>query len=53
MMANTCEECNAPLVFTGEHLWLNNGDIVQKRDQGHRLVFLESENLDPLIRGIE
>ena len=52
-MLTLCEECSTPLVFTAEHQWLNNGDIVQKRDHRHRLVFLESENLDPLFRGIE
>ncbi len=52
-MLPMCEECNAPLVFTGEHIWLNNGDIVQKRDERHRIVFIESENLDPLFKGIE
>jgi hypothetical protein len=35
-----------------ETLWLNNGDIVQARDKGHRLAFIESENLDPLFENI-
>jgi len=52
-MSGLCEECKVPKVFTGEHLWLDNGDIVQKRDQRHRLVFIESENLDPLFQGME
>jgi hypothetical protein len=34
---------------TREHAWLNNGDLVQAREHGHRLIFLESENLDPLF----
>ena len=50
-MLTPCSECGAPKYFTQEHLWLNNGDIVQKRDQRHRLIFLESENLDPLFAG--
>jgi hypothetical protein len=37
---------------TNEYLWLNNGDIVQKRDQRHRIAFSESENFDPLFKGI-
>lgn len=52
-MLKPCKECGAPQVVTGETLWLDNGDIVQKRDQRHRMIFIESENLDPLFRGIE
>ncbi len=51
-MLDTCEECGVPRVVTKEYLWLNNGDIVQKRDQRHRIIFSESENLDPLFHGI-
>ena len=40
-------------MFASEHLWLNNGDIVHSRARSSRLIFLESENLDPLFRGIE
>jgi len=48
-----CPECGVPDYITGEHLWLNNGDIVQTRDQGARLVLIEGENIDPLIRNIQ
>ena len=47
-----CPECKVPEIFSAENLWLNNGDIVQKRDQGSRLAFLECENLDPLFANI-
>lgn len=52
-MLQSCKECGAPQVVTGETLWLNNGDIVQKRDQRHRLILIESDNLDLLFSGIE
>ncbi len=48
-----CPECGVPEYITEEHRWLNNGDLVQARDQRHRLVFIESENLDPLFRNME
>jgi hypothetical protein len=48
-----CEECGVPQVIGDEYIWLNNGDIVQKRDQRDRIIFSECENLDPLFRGIE
>jgi len=47
-----CPECNTPDHFTREHLWLNNGDIVQARNHNIRLAFMECENLDPLFKGI-
>ncbi len=52
-MIELCEVCHTPLTFTKENSWMDNGDIVQKRDQRHRLVFIESENMDPLFQGIE
>jgi len=42
-----------PKIITGEHTWMNNGDIVQSRNQSSRMVFIETENLDPLFKGIE
>jgi hypothetical protein len=48
-----CPECGVPGHITGEHLWLNNGDIVQKRDLRNRIVFFEGENIDPLLSNIE
>jgi hypothetical protein len=48
-----CPGCGVPEYITSEHLWLNNGDIVQTRDQVARLVLMESENIDPLLQNIE
>jgi hypothetical protein len=48
-----CPECGVPKYITSEHSWLNNGDIVQSRNQKSRMIFIETENLDPLFKGIE
>lgn len=48
-----CPECGAPEVVTSEHAWSSNGDIVQSRNQSSRMIFIETENLDPLFQGIE
>ncbi len=48
-----CPKCGVPDWVTGGHLWLNNGDIVQRNDQKNRLVLFESENIDPLFNNIE
>jgi hypothetical protein len=48
-----CPECGVPVYVTREHSWLDNGDIVHSRDKERRLVFIESENIDPLLHGIE
>jgi hypothetical protein len=48
-----CPRCGVPQYISSEHLWLDNGDIVQTRDPSNRMVFFESENLDPLFRNIE
>jgi len=50
---DTCHVCGVPRFITGEHLWLDNGDIVQARDQANRLVFMECENIEPVFRLIE
>lgn len=49
----TCPKCGAPDFITEQHLWLNNGDIVQKNSPTARLVIAESENIDPLFHNIE
>lgn len=49
----SCPQCGVPAYFTSEHLWLDNGDIVHSRDRQRRVVFMESENVDPLLHGIE
>jgi hypothetical protein len=48
-----CPECGVPRLITTEHIWLNNGDIVQSRNHSSRMIFIETENLDPLFQGIE
>jgi hypothetical protein len=48
-----CPNCGVPEYIAKQHLWLNNGDLVVKAKPENRLVFIESENLDPLFKGIE
>lgn len=48
-----CRECLVPLHLSSEHTWMNGGAILQSRDSRNRMIFMESENLDPLFRGIE
>jgi hypothetical protein len=48
-----CPECRVPRLVTAEQTWLSDGAIVQARFWGHRMAFVESENLDPLFKGIE
>jgi hypothetical protein len=50
---NPCPECGAPEYITAQHSWLNNGDIIISSKPENRIVFVESENLDPLFRGME
>ncbi|WP_287155242.1 hypothetical protein [Candidatus Solincola tengchongensis] len=48
-----CPRCGTPRQFVDNHEWLENGVIVQRGDRSHRMVLLESANLDHLYRGIE
>jgi len=48
-----CPQCGTPRQFTDNHAWLDNGVIVQSGDRSHRMVIIESDNLDNLYRGIE
>jgi hypothetical protein len=47
-----CPECKVPRHISDEHEWLDNGVIVSKRDRRQRMAFIESENLDPVYKGI-
>jgi hypothetical protein len=48
-----CPQCGIPEYISSEHQWLDNGDIVLRREPWYRMVFIECQNLDPLWRGIE
>jgi hypothetical protein len=50
---NPCKECGIPEYIAKEHSWLNNGDIVQSRESWHRMVFIDSENIDALLGEVE
>ncbi len=45
--------CGDPSKFLSNHLWLAGGVIVQASDREHRMVLIESDNLDPLFKGVE
>ena len=49
----SCPECGVPKQFIDNHVWLAGGVIVQSNDRSHRFVLIESDNLDPLFKGIE
>ncbi len=44
-----CAACGVPSFVVNEILWLDSGVIVQRKDEGHRLVLIECENLDSLF----
>ncbi len=48
-----CPECGANEYLSFQHQWLNNGDIVMQPRQTERIIFFDSDNLDPLMSGIE
>ena len=48
-----CRKCGVPLVVGKDLVWKDNGIIVQRRDPDHRIIFMESENLDGLFQYIE
>lgn len=48
-----CAACGVPSRFVDNHLWLAGGVIVQVSDREHRMVLIESDNLDPLFKGVE
>ena len=48
-----CHECGVPSFITSEHVWLNNGVIVQNRDSRNRMVFIDETSIEPVFQGIE
>jgi hypothetical protein len=48
-----CPECGVPSHITSEHIWLNNGVIVQSRDSRNRMVFIDDTSIEPVFQGIE
>jgi hypothetical protein len=47
-----CPECGVPEQMVESYVWLNSGVMVAKTDETQRLLLAESENLDPLFKGI-
>lgn len=52
-MADLCPECGVPTYISGQHKWLNNGDIVNATRPDERLTFMECEHFDPIFLRIE
>lgn len=48
-----CKSCGVPQGAAKNHRWLSNGTIVFAREPSHRMVFLESDNLDGLFSNLE
>jgi hypothetical protein len=48
-----CGRCGVPTLVGAELGWESNGVIISKTSPQNRWVFYESENIDPLFRGIE
>lgn len=48
-----CELCGVPLMVSGELSWDANGVISSKSSPRNRWVFYESQNIDPLFKGLE
>ena len=47
-----CLECGVPQLITSSNVWLNSGAIVQSNNTFRRIGFVDSDNLDPLYKGI-
>ncbi len=47
-----CPECGVPQMISLAHSWLSDGSIVLAIDPATRMAFVETENFDPLFRGI-
>jgi hypothetical protein len=48
-----CRSCGVPQGVSRNHKWRDNGTIVFARDPSHRMVLLESDNLDGIFEALE
>ncbi len=48
-----CPECGVPRQFVSNHVWESGGYVTQSGDRSHRMVLIDSDNLDHLFKGIE
>lgn len=48
-----CSSCGVPRRITREHVWLENGTIVQRKNPDHRMVFIETGNIAAMFEGVE
>jgi hypothetical protein len=52
-ITSRCRTCGVPRGVTRNHEWLPNGTIIFTRNRSHRMVLLESDNLDGLFANLE
>ena len=52
-MIRKCRKCGVPMVAGKAHAWKDNGMIVQRRNPDNRMIFMETENMEDLFKGIE
>lgn len=48
-----CKECGVPRLVGKGQVWRDNGTIIEKKDPDHRMLLVESDNLEALFQGIE
>ncbi len=48
-----CPVCGVPRRLTAEHEWSSGGTIVQRKNPEHRMVFIETENVNRTFSGVE
>ncbi len=52
-VTSRCRICGVPRGVTRNHEWMPNGTIAFTRNRSHRMVMLESDNLDGLFANLE
>jgi hypothetical protein len=48
-----CRICGATKGLTRNHIWLDNGTIVERKKPSHRMIFIENENILEVFKLIE
>jgi hypothetical protein len=48
-----CSVCGVAKRVNKEHEWLDNGTIVQRDNPDHRMIFIETENINSTFSGVE
>jgi hypothetical protein len=48
-----CSECGVPRHIAKQIIWRDNGVGCQRRNPDHRIVYIESDNINGILEGIE